>query len=96
MLHLIFQSPIKKETLARIDDGDAVVFLQDAVLTILAQNAAAGLLMEKLSAKRLYVLSDDLEVRGLEQDRLISAIEVIDTAGLVELTVANEVIQSWI
>lgn len=95
MLHLIFQSPIEKATLARIDDGDAVVFLQDAVLTILAQNAAAGFLMEKLSAKQLYVLNDDLEVRGLEQDRLISAIEVIDTAGLVELTVANEVIKSW-
>lgn len=95
MLHLIYQSPLEKATLERIDDGDAVVFLQDSVFRILTQSHDEELLKEKLAAKSLYVLTDELEVRGIEVERLILDIEVIDMSGLVQLTVANEVIMSW-
>ena len=51
--------------------------------------------MQCLEQNRLYVLADDLEVRGIAVSELVTGIEVIDYAGLVALTVKNPVIQSW-
>ena len=39
MLHLIFQSPIELALLERIVSGDDVVFLENAVLRILAKGS---------------------------------------------------------
>lgn len=95
MLHLIFQSPIEAAILKRIDSGDVVVFLENAVLQTL-QNSVIGItLTQQLGSNRLCVLSDDIAVRGISPDELVKGIEMIDYAGLVELTVDNPVIQSW-
>jgi tRNA 2-thiouridine synthesizing protein B len=95
MLHLIFQSPIESAILQRIDPGDAVVFLENAVLRIIQNGALEPLLSPLINKNRLCVLNDDIVVRGIAVDELISGIEVIDYAELVELTVHNPVIQSW-
>lgn len=95
MLHLIFQSPIESAILARIDAGDVVVFLENAVLRILQNSVISNTLAQQLSCNRLCVLSDDIAVRGIAPDELVNGIEVIDYAELVELTVNSPVIQSW-
>lgn len=95
MLHLIFQSPIDNAILERIDSGDDVVFLENAVLRILKKGSLCGVLMQLLTVNRLYVLADDIETRGIGTAELVSGIEVIDYAELVNLTVKNPVIQSW-
>lgn len=95
MLHLIFQSPIEGAILERIDSGDVVVFLENAVLRILQNSAISDTLTQQLGSNRLCVLSDDLAVRGIAPNELVKGIEVIDYAELVELTVSNPAIQSW-
>jgi tRNA 2-thiouridine synthesizing protein B len=95
VLHLIFQSPIEIAVLERIDSGDVVVFLENAVLRILQNGLLSGTLTQQLKHNRLCVLSDDIAVRGIAADELVNGIEVIDYAELVELTVNNPVIQSW-
>ncbi|MDD5411566.1 MAG: sulfurtransferase complex subunit TusB [Methylobacter sp.] len=95
MLHLIFQSPIETAILERIDSGDVVVFLENAVLRILQNGLLSGMLTQQLKRNRLCVLSDDIVVRGITADELVNGIEVIDYSELVELTVNNPVIQSW-
>ncbi|MFZ2312902.1 MAG: sulfurtransferase complex subunit TusB [Methylobacter sp.] len=95
MLHLIFQSPIEVAILERIDSGDVVVFLENAVLRILQNGLLSGTLTQQLKRNRLCVLSDDIVVRGIAVDELVNGIEVIDYSELVELTVNNPVIQSW-
>ncbi|MFA6163787.1 MAG: sulfurtransferase complex subunit TusB [Methylobacter sp.] len=95
MLHLIFQSPIEVAILERIDSGDVVVFLENAVLRILQNGLLSGTLTQQLKCNRLCVLSDDIAVRGIAADELVTGIEVIDYSELVELTVNNPVIQSW-
>jgi tRNA 2-thiouridine synthesizing protein B len=95
MLHLIFQSPIDIAILERIDSGDDVVFLENSVLRILENGSLRDTLTQLLIGSRLYVLSDDIQVRGIITDELIKGIEVIDYLGLVTLTVKNPVIQSW-
>jgi sulfur relay protein TusB/DsrH len=95
MLHLIFQSPIDIAILERIDSGDDVVFLESSVLRILQKGSLSDILMQLLKQNRLYVLADDIEVRGIVADELVNGIEVIDYSELVGLTVQNSLIQSW-
>lgn len=95
MLHLIFQSPIDIAILERIDSGDVVVFLENAVLRVILNSDLSDRLTQQLGRNRLYVLSDDIAVRGIAPNELVKGIEVIDYAELVELTVNNPVIQSW-
>jgi sulfur relay protein TusB/DsrH len=95
VLHLIFQSPIDKAILERIDTGDELVFLENAVLRILQNGSLSDALTQLLKRNRLCVLADDIEARGIVADELVSGIDVIDYAELVRLTVKNPVIQSW-
>ncbi|UOA08049.1 sulfurtransferase complex subunit TusB [Methylobacter sp. S3L5C] len=95
MLHLIFQSPIDSAILERIDSGDDVLFLENAVLRILKNGSLCVGLTQLLIQNRLYVLVEDIEVRGVGIAELIEGIEVIDYSGMVDLTVKNPVIQSW-
>ncbi len=95
MLHLIFQSPIEAAILERIDSGDVVVFLENAVLRTLQNSAISATLTQQLGSNRLCVLSDDIAVRGIVPNELVKGVEVIDYAGLVELAVNSPAIQSW-
>lgn len=95
MLHLIFQSPIELAVLERIALGDDVVFLENAVLRILEKGSLSASLTQLLKQNRLYVLADDIDVRGIQLSELVTGIEVIDYDELVILTVKNPVIQSW-
>jgi tRNA 2-thiouridine synthesizing protein B len=95
MLHLIFQSPVETAVLERIEPGDVAVFLENSVFRILENNFSPPVLMKLLNKNRLCVLSEDLTIRGIAADKLIKGIEVIDYAELVDLTVNNQVIQSW-
>jgi tRNA 2-thiouridine synthesizing protein B len=95
VLHLVFQSPIEIAVLERIEAGDVVVFLENAVLRILRNGLLSASLTQLLGTSRLCVLSEDVAVRGIAIDELIDGIDIIDYAGLVELAVNNHVIQSW-
>jgi len=95
VLHLIFQSPIETALLERIDSGDVVVFLENAALRVLQNSSISDTLTRQLGSNRLCVLSDDIAIRGIASDELVKGIEVIDYAGLVELTVNNPIVQTW-
>jgi tRNA 2-thiouridine synthesizing protein B len=95
VLHLIFQSPIEAAILERIDAEDIVVLLENAVLRTLQNSIISDTLMQQMSCNRLFVLSDDIAVRGITPNELVKGVEVIDYAELVKLTVNNPVIQSW-
>lgn len=96
MLHLISQSFIDLSLLQRIDSGDDVVFLENAVFCL----NKGGLLSTELIVLLknnvfLYVLSDELNTRGVGVDELVVGVEVIDYAGLVKLTEKNKLVKSW-
>jgi tRNA 2-thiouridine synthesizing protein B len=95
MLHLIFQSPLDAAILERIDPGDDVVFLENAVLRLLQKGCSNEALTRLLKQNRLCALGEDIAARGIKAEELIAGIDVIDYTGLVDLTVKNPVIQSW-
>lgn len=95
MLHLVFQFSGDTPILERIDTGDGVVFLDNAVLRILQNGSLTNRLTLLLSNHRFYALTDDLAIRGITADELIQGIEVIDYPKLVALTVEHSLIQTW-
>ena len=95
MLHLVFQSPIEAAVLERIEAGDVVVFLENAVFRVLRNGLLNESVTQLAGTNRLCVLSEDVTVRGIVADELVEGIDIIDYAGFVELTVGNRVIQSW-
>jgi tRNA 2-thiouridine synthesizing protein B len=95
MLHLVFQSPIDTKLLARTDDGDCLVFIENSVIWLLQHSSLAETLINMIKKNRLCVLADDLQTRGISNDTLIKGIEVIDYQELVNITIRNRLIQSW-
>jgi tRNA 2-thiouridine synthesizing protein B len=95
MLHLIFQLPIETAILERIESGDVVVFLGNTALWALKNTRISNALTQKLSSNRFCVLSDDMDVCGIVPDELVKGFDVIDYAGLVELTANNPTILTW-
>ncbi len=95
MLHLITQSPIDIAIFQRLGLGDDVLFLDKAVLSLLQKSRLITDLTALLAQHQLYVLTDDLEVRGISPSELLTGIKAIDYNGFVNLTVKNTLIQSW-
>ena len=95
MLHIISQSPIELAVLGRIDTGDQVLFIENAVLSLLKGGQLASTLVQLQTKARLFILAPDLETRGIDHERLVAGIELIEYHGFVELTVQNKVVQSW-
>lgn len=96
MLHLISQSPISTAVLERVGEGDCLVFFENAVYRILRNGCFAEVLVKKMNSTcHLFVLQDDLTLRGINAASLISGIEVIGYQELVELTEKHSLIQTW-
>ena len=96
MLHLIFQSVLEQAVIQRIAYGDDVVFMENAVFRIYKDNVLSSELRKMLNNQiNLYVLSEDIETRGISDNELLAGVKVIDYPGLVQLTENNKVIMTW-
>lgn len=95
MLHLIFHTPVDSGLLQRIGSEDAIVFMDNAVLCLLKHSIFSKVL-SNLTHHSCYALLEDLQIRGINPQELSAAdIQIINYPQLVDLTVANPVIQSW-
>ncbi len=78
----------------RIAKQDGLIFLQDSIFKLLT-GVACGDLMELAQACAIYVLNDELEIRGISQHELIAGIKVIDYPAFVALTAEYTGVCSW-
>jgi tRNA 2-thiouridine synthesizing protein B len=90
MIHLIMSSPFLTQDLEQAlryrHQGDALVLMQDAVVA-----AVSPLWQAKLAEERLYVMSEDLQARGLGEGSGLS----LTMTGLVALIEAEGSPHSW-
>ena len=96
MLHLISQSPIETAIFERIGAGDDVLLLEASVC-IARQGHYLNAELQRLQTQdcQVFTLDVQLALYGIEVERLLPGINVIDYSGFVELTVKNPVIQTW-
>lgn len=100
MLHTVNKSPFEKtslESCLRVArDGSAVLLIEDAVYAAANSTAVENQMREAMERLSLYALEPDVKARGLDADKLIEGIALVDYAGFVDLTVAHDNVQSWL
>ena len=100
MLHTINKSPFEKNSLdtclrlARA--GSDILLIEDGVYGALRNTTITDQLQKALSEHHVYVLGPDLQARGLEPERVLEGIEIVDYAGFVRLAAANDRCQAWL
>lgn len=95
MLHLIYQSPLESATLQRIAISDSVLFMENALLRLLKASTQAAKLKEMTMRYSLFVLEDEIQIRGISADELVKGIQIIDYQGFVTLTLKHALIHTW-
>lgn len=95
MLHLIYQSSLESATLQRIALNDSVLFMENALFRLLKTNHNANELKAMSKLHSLFVLGEEIEIRGIHPSELITGIKVIDYQGFVTLTLKHRLIQTW-
>lgn len=99
MLHTVNKSPFEKnslQTCLRLSKpGSSILLIEDGVYGALKGSEVATRLGEQMRDRQVYVLGPDLKARGLEQDKLIDGIEVVDYDGFVRLAAEAPKVQSW-
>lgn len=99
MLHTVNKSPFEKNSLESClrfaRPGSAILLYEDGVYAALKNTRFESTLNGALKDRSIYVLTPDLEARGMRVDNIIIGIKPIDYAGFVDLVVANTV-QAWL
>ena len=100
MLHTVNKSPFEKnslDTCLRLaQTGSDILLIEDAVYAALRDTAITDKVQQALSEHRFYALGPDLKARGLEPERVLDGIEIVDYAGFVKLAADNERCQTWL
>ena len=102
ILHIVNKSPFErnalKSCLAHALAGDCVLLIEDAVIGAVSGSTLVAELQQAINgnAVKIYALAPDLAARGVKAERVLEGIQLVDYAGFVDLTVANEKTQSWL
>jgi tRNA 2-thiouridine synthesizing protein B len=99
-LHTVNKSPFEKSSLdaclGHATAGSNVLLIEDGVYAATKGTAVEQRVKQALDSVKLYVLGPDLVARGLNEDRVIDGISVVDYAGFVDLAAENDKVQAWL
>ncbi len=98
MLHIVNKSPADRPTLStvlRVARSGAILLIEDAVCAATRGHAAEAAIREALVRFKIYVLTPDLEARGLA-DRVLEGVTGVDYGGFVDLVAEHPNCQSWV
>ncbi len=100
MLHTVNKSPFEKNSLASCLDhsrpGSAILLIEDAVYAAMTGTAQEQRVRAAARDRQVFVLGPDLQARGVEPQRLIDGVTVVDYGGFVDLAVAHDIVQAWL
>jgi len=98
MLHIVNKSPADRPSLAtvlRVARSGAILLIEDAVYAATRGSASEAMVREALARFKVYVLTPDLEARGLA-DRVLEGVTGVDYGGFVDLVAEHPNCQSWV
>ena len=100
VLHIINKSPFETNSLDSClrlaKQGSAILFIEDAIYAAQKNTAISDKVEAALGRHSVYALKPDLKARGIEQDRLIEGISLVDYDGFVQLATEYSASQSWL
>tara|TARA_Y100001970_G_C14208715_1_gene845634 strand:- start:288 stop:581 length:294 start_codon:yes stop_codon:yes gene_type:complete len=97
MLHTINKSPFGSNSFRTsvrfIQSGDPILFLEDGVYCVQANNKFSNTIEDILKINPVYALDPDLDARGISE--ITKGVFTIDYEGFVELVEKHQV-NSWL
>lgn len=91
MLQLVF-CPLNTILLERFSTSDSIVLFENAVFSLLDISVLNRF---QLDIPCLYVLAEELDVRGIDRTQLPDYVKLINYSELVNLTCQHPRIASW-
>ena len=96
MLHLVSDAFLTQAVIERVVSGDDVLLQAGSAWAAYVGHRDNVKVVQLLTQQCcVYVLSDVLAANGMERDRLLTDVKVIDYSDFVNLTVENPVILTW-
>ncbi len=99
MLHTVNKSPYERNTLEsclnHVREGDVVLLIEDGVYAALKGGRAADVL-SAVNGVRVCALSADLKARGIDSQKVVDGVDVVDYAGFVDLVEQTDKTQAWL
>ena len=97
MLHIVNKSPTERNAfdscLETAQAGGAVLLIEDGVYAATRGSAAEGKLRAAMARLEIYVLTPDLEARGMAATE---GVKFVDYGGFVDLVAKHDTCQSWL
>ncbi len=98
ILHTVNKSPFQKNDLsaclARANDGDTVLLIEDGVYGAIAGTKAAKNIAG--SGITVCALGADLAARGIAEGKITDGVKVVGYDDFVELAAENQAVNSWL
>lgn len=99
MLHTVNKSPFErnalKSCLRLAAKGAPILFFEDGVYAATKSTTFTGTVETALKDHPLFVLDADLMARGIDQDKVIDGVTVVDYGGFVDLVVEHGTV-AWL
>lgn len=100
MLHTINKSPYERTNLDSClrlaQKGSAILLYEDGVYAAVKDADASAKIEGALKDLSVFVLGPDLAARGIEENRLINGVKVVDYGGFVDLVGEHGPTQTWL
>ncbi len=99
ILHTVNKSPYERNSLdsaiSHALKGSSVILYEDGVYGAMKGTAHADKVSGAMKDVSFYVLGPDLKARGIDENKLIDGVKVVDYSGFVQLTVDNDKVGAW-
>lgn len=100
MLHTVNKSPFEKNALQscleHTQADSSILMFEDGVYGAMQGTKVAAAVEKAAASCKIYVLGPDLAARGMNEDKIISGIQVVDYGGFVDLVAENSTVQAWL
>ena len=100
LLHTVNKSPFEKSSLKSClrlaAEGSSVLLLEDGVYGAVKGTENTAMVADAMSKVKVYVMGPDLAARGVNKDKLIDGINVVDYGGFVDLVAEHSATQAWL
>ena len=99
-LNLINKSPFERnclESCLRLTKPKAsILFIEDGVYATLENTSKSYMIRGHKKDLKFYVLSTDIEARGLTEMTIIEGVKSLDYEGFVDLVETHDAVHSWL
>jgi len=99
-LHTINKSPFDRDSLGSclrvIADDGAILLIEDGVYAAMQGTRVADAVAQAAGKYAVHVLGPDLAARGMNSEKVIEGIKVVDYDGFVDLVTEHDKVNAWL